>query len=138
MLCAADVVGDEPCAVLLADELIASTGSTSYLGELISVYEHTQSSVVGVQRVPRSEIHKYGIVGLRNDGSMLKEITRIVEKPSVEKAPSDYAAIGRYILSPAIFKCLKRIDFGARGELQLTDAMSQLLATPVMGQLKRI
>jgi len=127
VLCAADVVGDEPCAVLLADELIASAGSTSCLRALVSVYEQTQSSVVAVQRVPRSEIHKYGIVGLRDDGSMLKEVTCIVEKPEVKQAPSDYAAVGRYILSPAIFRCLNSVDFGAGGELQLTDAMSKLL-----------
>jgi UTP--glucose-1-phosphate uridylyltransferase len=127
VLCAAPVVGDEPFAVLLADDLIdAEIPATR---QLIEQYERYKGSVLGVQRVPLEETSRYGIVATGDPDAKTGIVTRFVEKPSPEKAPSNLAAAGRYVLEPEIFEELRRTPRGAGGEIQLTDAIAQLLKT---------
>lgn len=123
VLCAKNLVGDEPFAVLLADDLIDC--SPSYcLQEMATVYRTTGASVIAAQQVLRSQTSQYGIMDLYDSSDRIRSI---VEKPSPEKAPSNLAAVGRYILMPRIFKMLETIEPGAGGELQLTDAIAKLL-----------
>jgi len=127
VLCAAPVVGDEPFAVLLADDLIdAEIPATR---QLIEQYERYKGSVLGVQRVPLEETSKYGIVATGDPDAKTGIVTRFVEKPSPEKAPSNLAAAGRYVLEPEIFAELRNTPGGAGGEIQLTDAIARLLKT---------
>jgi UTP--glucose-1-phosphate uridylyltransferase len=127
VLCAAPLVGDEPFAVLLADDLIdAEIPATR---QLIEQYERYKGSVVGVQRVPLEESSKYGIVATGDPDAKTGIVTRFVEKPSPEKAPSNLAAAGRYVLEPEIFEELRHTPKGAGGEIQLTDAIARLLKT---------
>jgi UTP--glucose-1-phosphate uridylyltransferase len=125
VLCAAPVIGQEPFAILLGDDLIDADPPCTK--QLIDLYEKEGASVVGVMEVPQAETQKYGIVGgaMVRDGLM--KVERLVEKPDPAQAPSRLAIPGRYVLSPAIFDCLKRTKPGAGGEIQLTDAL-QLLA----------
>lgn len=125
VLTASAVVGDEPFAVILADELIdAKPGA---LAQMIKVYQETGSSVLGVNEVPHEEVSSYGIVKLSDQPSMSNKIAQMVEKPKPEEAPSNLAAIGRYILTPRIFTELRKTQRGVGGEIQLTDAISALL-----------
>lgn len=125
VLTASSVVGNEPFAVILADELIdAKPGA---LAQMIEVYEQTGSSVLGVNEVPHDEVSSYGIVKLADKSLKHKKIEKIVEKPKVEDAPSNLAAIGRYILTPRIFSELRNTQRGVGGEIQLTDAISEVL-----------
>jgi UTP--glucose-1-phosphate uridylyltransferase len=127
VLCAAPLVGDEPFAVLLADDLIdAEVPATR---QLIEQYERYKGSVLGVQRVPLEETSKYGIVATGDPDAKTGIVTRFVEKPSPEKAPSNLAAAGRYVLEPEIFEELRHTPKGAGGEIQLTDAIARLLKT---------
>jgi UTP--glucose-1-phosphate uridylyltransferase len=91
------------------------------------VYQEYGTSVIATQRVPKEEISGYGVVEVQPVGPGLGEIRRIVEKPKPEDAPSDLAVVGRYILTPRIFKLLERTQRGAGGEIQLTDAISQMI-----------
>ena len=127
VLCAKPVVGDEPFAVLLADDLIRGDGQ-GVVEQMARVYAHHRCSIVSVQEVPREETNKYGIVDTRPgpDGELL--VTSIVEKPAPQDAPSNLAVVGRYLLTPAIFDKLERIGAGAGGEIQLTDAIGDLLS----------
>jgi len=130
VLCAKDIVGNEPFAVLLADDLIDNPGDTC-LRQMVSIYEKIQSSILAIQPVPLSETKKYGIVGLNNTELKLGEYaktTKIIEKPSAKDAPSQFASIGRYILTPEIFSLLERTNKGTIGEIQLTDGIDKLLA----------
>lgn len=120
------VVGREPFAVILADDLI-DAGSDGVLKQLVDVYAEEQCSVLGVERVPMSEIHRYGVVAGRSVGDRLWQVEGIVEKPLRENAPSDVGVVGRYILSPTIFDMLRHTPRGAGGEIQLTDAIADLL-----------
>lgn len=125
VLTASAVVGDEPFAVILADELIdAKPGA---LAQMIKVYQETGSSVLGVNEVPHEEVSSYGIVKLSDQPAMSNKIAKMVEKPKPEEAPSNLAAIGRYILTPRIFTELRKTQRGVGGEIQLTDAISALL-----------
>lgn len=129
VLCAKDVVGDEPFAVLLADDLIDG-GALSCLQQMVALYEKVQSSVLAIQQVAPTETHKYGIVGLSNTALQTGEyapITTIVEKPKKD-APSNFASIGRYILTPRVFDFLEQTDRGAIGEIQLTDGIDEIIA----------
>jgi UTP--glucose-1-phosphate uridylyltransferase len=123
VLCAKKIVGDEPFAVLLADDLIYSAGK-SVLSQMIEIHESSGSSVLAVQMVKPSETDQYGIVELRFDDS----VKNIIEKPSPSLAPSNLGVVGRYILNPSIFEELEKIGTGSGGEIQLTDAICQLLA----------
>jgi len=125
VLCARALVKDEPFAVILADDLIDA--EKPVLKQMVEVYEHWGSSVIGVRDVPREEVNQYGIVETQAAGIRLHNITNIVEKPSPKEAPSTLGVVGRYILTPAIFDELESIAPGAGGEIQLTDAIQSLL-----------
>ena len=126
VLCARPVVGDQPFAVLLPDDLIWSRGD----GALKQMAEHaarTGGSAIAVQDVPREQTKSYGIVATENFDGQAGRIRQIVEKPKPEDAPSNLAVVGRYILSPRIFDLLETTQQGSGGEIQLTDAIAQLL-----------
>lgn len=125
VLCAKNVVGKEPFAVLLADDLI-DCGKRYCLQDMADVYYRTKCSVIAAQQVPLSETEKYGIISLVDDSAEYL-MKGIVEKPSAEEAPSNLAAVGRYILTPRIFELLETTAPGAGGEIQLTDAIARLL-----------
>jgi UTP--glucose-1-phosphate uridylyltransferase len=126
VLCAQPAIGDEDFAVLLADDLIDGRRS-SCLAQMKAVYHEYGASVLAVERVPREDVSSYGVVEAQNIRPGLGEIRRIVEKPKVEEAPSNLAVVGRYILTPRIFKLLESTPRGKGGEIQLTDAISQLI-----------
>lgn len=126
VLCAAPVVGDAPFAVLLADDLL--DGDPPVMKQMVDGYAMHQSSVVGVQDVPRADTKSYGIVDSRPFSEGLEKIVQIVEKPKPEEAPSTLAVVGRYLLTPRIFHHLARIGKGSGGEIQLTDGIAALLA----------
>jgi UTP--glucose-1-phosphate uridylyltransferase len=126
-----DVIGHEPFAVLLPDDVV--TGERPAIGQLIHAYEQTHSSVVAVTDVPAADVSRYGIVAAEIDeehrnGGRLQRMTRIVEKPDPQDAPSTLAVIGRYVLTPKIFDKLEQTPRGAGGEIQLTDAIEALMA----------
>ena len=126
ILCAYPVIGEEPFAVVLADDLIDA--SPGVLSQMTDVYSRTGCSMVAVQTVEPEETRRYGIVSLPDGSSSPHRIVGIVEKPSLEKAPSRLGVVGRYILTPRIFHHLQTITPGAGGEIQLTDAIAALLA----------
>lgn len=126
VLCALPVVGDEPFAVILADDLIDG-GEKSCLAQMVDVYEYQGRSVLGVEQVPMEETNKYGVVKANQLENGVHKIDSIVEKPDPDKAPSNLAVVGRYILTPHIFQKLKSTQKGAGGEIQLTDAIAALL-----------
>ena len=130
--CARDIVGDEPFAVLLADDLIKST--TPVLHQMIKEYDRLRASTVAVIEVPKEETSRYGILDADNPENETFRINGMVEKPPADEAPSNMAVIGRYILTPRIFDILGQQRTGAGGEIQLTDAMSLLLEEqPIFG-----
>lgn len=124
ILCARPFVGDEPFAVILSDDIIDP--NYNLLKEMIDFYRDLDCPIVAIEEVPRQEVSRYGIVEGIREGEVFR-ITRLVEKPSLEEAPSNLAIIGRYILTPDIFKILERQRIGAGGEIQLTDALQDLL-----------
>ena len=126
VLCAAPIVGDEPFAVILADDLIY-TGKNCVLGQMISVYNDRECSILGVEEVPQDETDKYGIVDPEESEGRITKLRSIVEKPRPEDARSNLAVVGRYVLKPAIFNHLVDIPRGAGGEIQLTDAIQRLM-----------
>ncbi|NMD70165.1 UTP--glucose-1-phosphate uridylyltransferase GalU [Bacillus sp. DNRA2] len=122
--CARNFIGDEPFAVLLGDDIVQS--DTPCLRQLINEYEETHSSVIGVQTVPGSETHRYGIVDPSVQVGRRYQVGNFVEKPKPGTAPSNLAIMGRYVLSPEIFMFLEQQETGAGGEIQLTDAIQKL------------
>ena len=126
VLCAKPVVGDEPFVVILADDLI-NCGGNCVLSQMISVYNNRHASILGVEEVPEEETNKYGIVDPGETDGRVSRVRSIVEKPAPEDARSNLAVVGRYVLTPAIFKHLEQIPRGAGGEIQLTDAIEKLL-----------
>jgi UTP--glucose-1-phosphate uridylyltransferase len=126
VLCAAPVVGEEPFAVILADDLLVGEGMP-VLKQMVEVYNYHRCSVLGVMNVPREQTRQYGIVSTERDSGEVQRVTGIVEKPSPDKAPTTQAVVGRYILTGRIFEHLKSLTPGAGGELQLTDAIASLL-----------
>ncbi|PID61925.1 MAG: UTP--glucose-1-phosphate uridylyltransferase [Gammaproteobacteria bacterium] len=126
VLCARPVVNDEPFAVILADDLISFSGKPC-LTQMAEVFEFQQCSVLGTMSVAREEVSSYGIVAGDQVKPGLMEVSGIVEKPAVDKAPSNSAVVGRYILTPRIFELLETTERGAGGEIQLTDAIARLL-----------
>jgi UTP--glucose-1-phosphate uridylyltransferase len=126
VLCAQPVIGDEPFAVLLADDLL--DGDPPVMKQMVDVHDYYRSSVIGVQQVPREDTKSYGIVDSKPMTETLEQIVRIVEKPKPEDAPSTLAVVGRYVLTPRIFHHLARIGKGSGGEIQLTDGIAALLA----------
>lgn len=125
--CARPVVGDDPFAVILADDLIDGQGKGA-LKQMVEVYEKYGCSILGVEEVPEDQTHKYGVVRPERVQDGLWDVQAIVEKPAPEKAPSNMAVVGRYILTPRIFDLIEQTGRGAGGEIQLTDAISDLLA----------
>ena len=124
VLCAAPAVGNEPFAVILADDLIDAPKGA--LAQMMDVYNATGSSVLGVETVDPSQTGSYGIVEIAPKDAY-QRVTSIVEKPKPADAPSNLAVVGRYILTPAIFDLLRHTQAGAGGEIQLTDAIAALL-----------
>jgi UTP--glucose-1-phosphate uridylyltransferase len=123
VLCAQPVVGDEPFAVILADDLIdAAPGVTA---QLVESYQRHGASVLAVQEVPRQDTSKYGIVATEPMDATEERVVRIVEKPRPEQAPSTLAVVGRYVLRPEIFAELATTPRGSGGEIQLTDAIAR-------------
>jgi UTP--glucose-1-phosphate uridylyltransferase len=125
VLCAQPIVGNEPFAVVLADDLIA--GDPPELRSMAELFAAEQCSVLGVIDVPREQSASYGIVVPQKDKAAVTPITGIVEKPDPASAPSTLAVVGRYILTPAIFDCLADAAPGRGGEIQLTDAIARLM-----------
>lgn len=125
VLCAAPVVGDEPFAVVLADDLIHD-GDRGCLKQMVDLYEQTQCSILATETVPPEATGSYGIVDTGEDGELVG-VRGIVEKPKPEVAPSNRGVVGRYILTPGIFSMLTQTQRGAGGEIQLTDGIASLL-----------
>lgn len=125
VLCAHQVIGNHPFAVLLADDLIDSPQSC--LKQMLDLYQEKHASVIAVQQIARQESEKYGIIAVDECWPGNGPITAIVEKPAPAQAPSSLGVIGRYILTPEIFKYLRQITPGRGGEIQLTDAIGSLL-----------
>ena len=126
VLCAQPVVGNEPFAVLLADDLL--DGEPPVLKQMVETFDYYRSSVLGVQMVAPEETQNYGIVACKPIADGLGQISHMVEKPRPEEAPSNLAVVGRYVLTPRIFHHLARVGKGAGGEIQLTDGIAALLA----------
>ncbi len=123
--CARTFVGKEAFAVLLGDDIVHS--KTPAIKQLMNVYEKTGHSVLGVQPVPRPEVNKYGIVLPASDiNDSAYRVHSLIEKPSIDEAPSNIAIMGRYILTPTIFDALDQVTAGYGGEIQLTDALNLL------------
>ncbi|GAB4507054.1 MAG: UTP--glucose-1-phosphate uridylyltransferase GalU [Sulfuricaulis sp.] len=126
VLCAKQVVGNDPFAVILADDLIS--GEPGVLRQMADLYESRQCSVIGVQNILRAETQSYGIVKAKASGPRIYTVEDIVEKPSPDKAPSTLAVVGRYILTSRIFSLLESVTPGTGGEIQLTDGIAALLS----------
>jgi UTP--glucose-1-phosphate uridylyltransferase len=124
ILCAKKHVGNEPFAVMLGDDIVVS--DRPCIGQLVDVFEDVGASVVGVEQVPKSKVHRYGVIKGKRVKDDIYKVEDLVEKPSPEEAPSDMAIIGRYVLKPEIFGFLEKIGPGKGGEYQLTDAMRLL------------
>ena len=128
--CAKAFIGNEPFAVLLGDDIVKS--EEPCLKQLIRVYDEYKTTVLGVQRVPDSEVNKYGIVAGKQLEDRIYKVNDLVEKPDLDQAPSNIAILGRYIISPAIFSHLENITPGKGGEIQLTDALKSLMHEEAM------
>jgi UTP--glucose-1-phosphate uridylyltransferase len=127
VLCARPVVGDNPFAVFLPDDII-DAGDDPVMAQLLRVYAEKHRPVVAVERVPRQEVTKYGILAVEDVAPRLFRIKDMVEKPSVADAPSELAIMGRYVLTPDIWDALEGTSPGAGGEIQLTDGIKALLS----------
>ena len=125
VLCAKPVIGNEPFAVLLADDLLDA--EPAVMKQMVEVYDYYRCSVLGVMDVPRAETASYGIVQTNPVAERVERIEAIVEKPKPENAPSTLAVVGRYILTPRIFHHLEGVKTGSGGEIQLTDAIASML-----------
>ncbi|RFU46257.1 UTP--glucose-1-phosphate uridylyltransferase GalU [Paraburkholderia sp. DHOC27] len=126
VLCAEKLIGDSPFAVILADDLLHSTQPV--MKQLVNVFDHYHSSVVGVETIAPEESRSYGVIDGREWEKDVIKLKSIVEKPAPDKAPSNLGVVGRYVLMPTIFKHIRALRPGAGGELQLTDALGSLLA----------
>ncbi|MFW5437695.1 UTP--glucose-1-phosphate uridylyltransferase GalU [Paenibacillus apiarius] len=122
--CARKFIGNEPFAVLLGDDIVQA--DTPCLKQMLEVFEQYESSIVGVQPVPWEEVSRYGVVAGPLIHERILRAEQLIEKPTQEKAPSNWAIMGRYVLTPRIFELLEQQEAGVNGEIQLTDAIAQL------------
>ncbi|MDH6185979.1 UTP--glucose-1-phosphate uridylyltransferase GalU [Polaromonas sp. CG_23.6] len=128
VLCAEHLVGNEPFAVLLADDLmVGPQGGMSVMAQMAEQFQELQQSILAVQEVPAEQTRRYGIVAGEMVGEHLMKVSHMVEKPAPEAAPSRMAVAGRYILTPAVFELLRHQPQGAGGEIQLTDGIAGLM-----------
>jgi len=128
ILCAKDLVGDEPFAILLGDNVVVPRDCEPSTKQLINKYEETGSSIIGTKTVQKSDVNKYGIITpMDTVESRLVQMKDMVEKPSIEEAPSEMAALGRYVITPKIFELLENQIPGKGGEIQLTDSIIRLM-----------
>lgn len=130
VLCARSFIGDEPFAIMLGDDVVVNKAGDPALKQLLSAFEHSQASIVGVQTVSNEDVNKYGIVKpstSKKPQGRLTKLSDMVEKPSIEEAPSNMAVLGRYVLTPEIFPLLATQEKGAGNEIQLTDAITRLM-----------
>ena len=134
VLCAEHLVGDEPFAVLLADDLM--TGERAVLAQMADVYNRTGASVLAVQEVPQDQTGRYGIVVGETVEDRLIKVSHMVEKPKPETAPSRMAAAGRYILTPGVFDQIRQQTSGAGGAIQLTDGIAGLMQSEAVYALQ--
>ncbi len=125
--CAKSFIGDEPFAVMLGDDIVDA--QVPCMKQLIDVFEKYNATVLGVQHVPEEDVSKYGIVSCTRIDERVYSVNDMVEKPDRESAPSNIAILGRYIITPEIFKLLENAEPGKGGEIQLTDALKKLLET---------
>ncbi|MGZ5781431.1 MAG: UTP--glucose-1-phosphate uridylyltransferase, partial [Burkholderiaceae bacterium] len=134
VLCARPVVGDEPFAVILADDFMdVDAGQIPVMAQMTEIYAREGNSLLAVHEVPRSQTKQYGIVSVTPYQTNLERVNSIVEKPSPETAPSTLAVVGRYVLNNKIFDYLEGLGKGAGGEIQLTDGIAALMkAEPVL------
>lgn len=130
VLCAQPLVGDEPFAVLLPDDLMCGEpGGPSVLAQMVQRFESTPTCILAVQEVPRDQVKRYGIVAGDPAGERLTKVNKMVEKPSPEAAPSRMGVAGRYVLTASVFEEIRNQPRGAGGEIQLTDGIAALMAT---------
>ena len=125
VLCARDLVGNEPFAVMLADDLIDN--DVPCIRHLLEIFEEKQESVVALMEVPQEDVHRYGVIKGSEVKKRLYQVEATVEKPQASQAPSRMAIIGRYILRPEVFAILEKLPAGKGGEIQLTDGLAQLV-----------
>ena len=130
ILAAQHFIGDEPFAVLLGDDVVVSRKPC--LGQMLDVFHEYQTSILGVQTVPHEVVNKYGIIAGKQVDDRVYKVQDMVEKPSLEEAPSNVAVLGRYIITPEIFPFLETQDAGKGGEIQLTDALKRLAKEQAM------
>ncbi len=123
--CAKSFIGNEPCAVLLGDDIVYNPDKPC-LKQLIDVYDEYKTTILGVQDVPKEEVDKYGIIEGIHIEDRIYKVKDLVEKPSVDNSPSNIAILGRYIINPLIFEILEDTKPGKGGEIQLTDALKEL------------
>lgn len=129
VLCAEPVVGDEPFAIILADDLMdVEDGTPNVLAQMLAVHEEEQASVVAVQEVPKAQTNQYGIVSVNQEKERLGRLSGIVEKPLPHLAPSNLAVVGRYVLNAKVFDHIRKMGRGVGGEIQLTDGIASLLS----------
>jgi UTP--glucose-1-phosphate uridylyltransferase len=130
VLCAQPLVGDEPFAVLLADDLMCGLdGGAPVLTQMVEVFKRVPTSLLAVQEVPADHVKRYGIVAGEPAGERIIKVSKMVEKPSAAEAPSRMGVAGRYILTPGVFAHIRANPRGAGGEIQLTDGIAKLIAT---------
>ena len=125
VLCARDLVGNEPFAVMLADDLIDA--ETPGIRQLVEIFTETEESVVALMKVPLDDVHQYGVIKGKEVKPRLYAVEGTVEKPAAKEAPSQMAIIGRYVLRPEIFSILQNLPPGRGGEIQLTDGLARLV-----------
>jgi len=130
ILAARHFIGEEPFAVLLGDDVVVS--KQPCLGQMLDVFREYRTSILGVQTVPHEVVNKYGIIAGKQVDDRVYKVNDMVEKPSLEEAPSNVAVLGRYIITPEIFPFLETQDAGKGGEIQLTDALKRLAKEQAM------
>lgn len=130
ILCAKSFIGDEPFAVLLGDDIVMNKGGEPAIKQLINAYDQVGATIIGVQEVPHEKVYRYGVIEptRKITGRRIK-LSDLVEKPPVDQAPSDKAIVGRYILTPEIFEVLETQEPGKNGEIQLTDAIRNIMVS---------